>query len=324
MRPRSRICRGLVLLGCSQAVAVHAQRTKVVHLTPGDSVGNVYRAYAPDSPARGLLVLLPGAGDRVHAFSPGGSLQATLPDRMAEQGVVTIVAVPAMETLYVDDTTVRLLDGIVADALRRYHIPVDRVVVGGFSSGGTGALRYAELCAAQGCRAGPGPRGVFAVDSPLDLERLYRSIAPAAQRKGRGVDPAGARRFLGLMAGLLGGSPDDKPVAYRRASVFSASTPDGGNARLLSGIPVRLYSEPDVQWYIENANVGYFGMNATDHSGLISLLRMRGNRAAELITTAGRGHRPNGERYPHSWSIVDEPDLAGWVLARMFGTPAAP
>jgi hypothetical protein len=33
----------------------------------------------------------------------------------------------------------------------------------------------------------------------------------------------------------------------------------------------------------------------------------------ELIITSGKGFRPPGKRNPHSWTIVDEPDLADWV-----------
>ncbi|MDX6747060.1 hypothetical protein SHK09_09685 [Polaribacter sp. PL03] len=34
----------------------------------------------------------------------------------------------------------------------------------------------------------------------------------------------------------------------------------------------------------------------------------------KLINTKNRGYRANGERHPHSWSIVDEKDLINWIL----------
>ena len=33
----------------------------------------------------------------------------------------------------------------------------------------------------------------------------------------------------------------------------------------------------------------------------------------EFITTESRGYRANGNRHPHSWSIVDIGDLIQWM-----------
>ncbi|MEM6265695.1 MAG: hypothetical protein AAGI38_24545, partial [Bacteroidota bacterium] len=33
----------------------------------------------------------------------------------------------------------------------------------------------------------------------------------------------------------------------------------------------------------------------------------------ELIETKNKGHRANGERHPHSWTIVDVPELMRWI-----------
>jgi hypothetical protein len=66
-----------------------------------------------------------------------------------------------------------------------------------------------------------------------------------------------------------------------------------------------------------NRKVDYYSMNALDAAGLILQLKLLGNRDAELITTQERGVRPNGERHPHSWSIVDEPELQAWILRQV-------
>jgi hypothetical protein len=50
---------------------------------------------------------------------------------------------------------------------------------------------------------------------------------------------------------------------------------------------------------------------------LINILRLLGNQDAELITTSGAGHRPDGSHNPHSWSIVDERDLTQWLTDRL-------
>jgi hypothetical protein len=70
----------------------------------------------------------------------------------------------------------------------------------------------------------------------------------------------------------LGGSPTDAAEAYRRQSPVLASLPDGGNARFLSSTPIRLYTEPDVQWWMENRNLDYHAINSVDHAALINVL----------------------------------------------------
>jgi hypothetical protein len=124
--------------------------------------------------------------------------------------------------------------------------------------------------------------------------------------------------ILNTLRAALGGAPDEVPEAYRRNSPLVASLPDGGNARLLRSTPVRLYTEPDVDWWITQRNLDLYDMHVLDHAAFTNVLRIAGNPDAELITTSGKGFRPNGLRHPHSWSIVDEAELAEWI-GRLLG-----
>lgn len=288
---------------------------QVIRRNPADTVGNAYRIYAPTTPPRAMLVLLPGYGDDTDGYDPSnGYTPSTLPARLAERGVLTMVAVPDPETLYEGDRPLMRLDSMVSDVLQRYRIPRERVAFGGFSAGGTGAVRYAQLCAEGRCRAIPRAAAVFGVDPPLDFERLHRSSELIIRRNAPRSNIAEERMIVETLAGALGGSPDQAREAYARHSPLLASAVDGGNARLLASTPIRLYTEPDVQWWMEQRNLDFHGMNAVDHAAMINLLRVAGNARAELIATTGKGFRRDGRRHPHSWSIVDEPELATWLL----------
>ena len=111
----------------------------------------------------------------------------------------------------------------------------------------------------------------------------------------------------------MGGSPAQVREVYRSRSPFLASEKDGGNARWLKSVPIRLYTEPDVVWMIETIGHDYYTMNAMDQAALVLQLRALGNTRANLITTTDKGFRPPGTRNPHSWTIVDEEDLANWI-----------
>jgi len=115
------------------------------------------------------------------------------------------------------------------------------------------------------------------------------------------------------MENALGGSPDEKRDAYRRVSPLLASEPKSENVRTLIHVPVRLYTEPDVVWWIDHGRRDYYTTNSADQAAMILELRELGNQQAELITTTGKGYR-DGKRMPHSWTIVDEADLADWVV----------
>jgi hypothetical protein len=311
----------LPLLAALAAAPLAGQPTEVVRRDPADSVGNRYRIHAPAGPPRALLVLLPGYGGSVDSFEPGsGYTPSTLPARLGGEGVLTLVAVPHPETLYETDRMLARLDSMVAEVVQRYRIPRARVAVGGFSAGGTGAVRYAQHCARRRCRAVPKVAAVFAVDAPLDFERMARHAELATRRQAPRTNVAEERMVLSALRRALGGGPGQARNAYRRSSPLLATEPDGGNARLLSATALRLYTEPDVQWWMEERNLDYYGMNAVDHAAMINLLRIAGNPRAELVATTGRGRRPDGRRHPHSWSIVDEEELARWLVGMLGGT----
>jgi hypothetical protein len=311
---RFMLWRAVLLLGLAACAApLRETPSAVFHRTPGDTLGNRYRVHLSAGKPQGLLVMLPGYGSDVNGFSAASYTPSALPARMARQGVLTVVAVPNPATLYESEEPLRVLDSIIAEVVQQYGLTRDRVVVGGFSSGGTGAVRYAQYCARARCEAVERVAGVFAVDSPLDFERIYRGEDVSIRRGAPATNLAEAQMILSTLRRSLGGSPDEAAEAYRQHSPLLATAPDGGNARLLVGTPIRLYTEPDVQWWMENRNLDYHGMNSVDHAALINLLRIAGNARAELIVTTGKGYRPDGRRHPHSWSIVDEADLARWI-----------
>ncbi len=104
------------------------------------------------------------------------------------------------------------------------------------------------------------------------------------------------------------GSPQESPDNYLKYSAYSAGRPDGGNARFLKDIPVRLYSEPDLEFvrktYCEELQ--YEDINAFDLEKLNKFLNSIGNNKAEYITTKGKGF--------HSWNILDPIDCTEWIL----------
>jgi hypothetical protein len=211
-----------------------------------------------------------------------------------------------------DDDLVTL-KGLIGEVAQELNIPAGSLVVGGISAGGTGAVRYAEYCNSGHCDARSRPVSIFSVDAPLDFESWWNREELNLQRSDPKSSLEESQAILDALRSALGGSPTQARQAYRSRSSFLASEKDGGNARLLKNVSIRLYTEPDIVWRIENTGRDYYTINAVDQAALVLQLRALGNTKAELITTAGKGFRPPGTRNPHSWTIVDEPALVDWI-----------
>jgi hypothetical protein len=293
----------LVLTLSSMAVA--AQDGKIVCRRQFKTQNNCYRVYKPSDSARGLVVILPYYGSDANEFS-----FAALSGLLAKKNVATMVV--SGSGYLIDDDLVTLRE-LIGEVVQELSIPQGSLVVGGISAGGTGAVRYSEYCISGHCEARSRPVGIFSVDAPLDFESWWNRTKLNLLRGNPKSGLQESQAILDALHSAMGGSPNQVRQTYRSRSPFLVSEKDGGNARFLKNVPIRLYTEPDVVWWIENKGCDYYTINAIDQAALLLQLRALGNTKAELITTTGKGFRPPGARNPHSWTIVDEPELADWI-----------
>lgn len=269
------------------------------------------RAYSPTGPARALVVYLPHYGGKVDVWEA-----SILPEQLAQKGIVSVVGLPVPEgSGFMTDDSLQALHALLLDAVERFQTPPDKIVLGGFSAGGVGAVRYGEVAVQGSLMVAFRPCAIFAVDPPLDLRRWYRGLQLIVQRNYPTLMLDEAREVIQVLHYILGGSPDEVPEAYLQASAATAFAEQGGNLKYLRDIPIRLYTEPDVLFFMEEYLTDLYSLNSLDVVFAINELRAMGNQRAELIITSGKGYRPDfgGMRMPHAWSIVDEPELAGWI-----------
>jgi len=273
---------------------------------------------------RAVLVLMPGFGGAFSEFSEAGSTAAhrsVLADSLAARGIALVLAAPPAGVLFGDDTHLQQLEATIRETVGKLGADALPLAIGGFSAGGTDAVLFAERCAAGRCTMPHTVRAVFAVDAPLDWFRLWENASMVVEHRPPGANVEEAQRILVALEARLGAQPSPASSRYLESSPLAATARGGGNARSLAGVAVRAYTEPDIQWWIEQRGLDYYGMNAVDAASLIRHLKLLGNTRAELVVTTGRGYRANGLRHPHSWSIVDQVDLASW-LARELLSPS--
>lgn len=292
----------------------YGQKIEKVSLDKNDPSHDCYTAIIPEKqPLAGYLVLIPGFGE-----TPERTMQQTdLPLRCAEKGILTIIPTftDGVMSFGVDDSSQKSLTAIIEDATKKFNLGAQRFYIGGFSIGGSAAVKYAEIALSGNFKNKP--IAVFAVDPPLDFERFYNSskrdlrLSSGSQLNQENV------YMVGRIEQVMGGTPEDALKNYYAISPYSYSDTEQKAIKSLVKIPIRMYSEPDVNWWIENRSSDFSGMNVLDCSAMINELKRLGNSQAELIVTENKGYRkPDNKRHPHSWSIVDNEKLIGWLLEK--------
>jgi len=189
--------------------------------------------------------------------------------------------------------------------------PTEKVYIGGFSSGGNVALLVGNLLTASAAYDIV-PKGIFIVDSPLDLAELYNSSNKSIQQNPS--EPSQEDVWLVEALGNQFGTPDKDIAPYEKVSVYTLQTENIENISALKQTKIRLYTEPDTVWWKENRMADYDQMNAYPIKELSKILKKSGFTGVEYLPTDNKGYRANGQRHPHSWSIVDKQDLINWML----------
>jgi len=161
------------------------------------------------------------------------------------------------------------------------------------------------------------PIAVYGVDPPLDWSRIYYSFQRTKELNFSEVAVNEATNYLTKLNQQFGGSPDEVPDIYYKNSMFSKNVKEGGNAKFLINTPIRIYSDPDIDWHLTERQTDYYDINALDQTAMINQLRISGNQNAEFINALGKGYRLNGMRHPHSWSIAEPNELMSWILNRL-------
>jgi hypothetical protein len=285
---------------------VSATDSTDMYITDGQSKDLFYSILVPDKKIIGVLVLLPGTWERMeHVLSSNKELC-----QLAFTNGIAVIVPSVNQRLTLNTAVLDFLNAAFSDAITRYKLPADKFVLGGFSMGGLFSIRYTEFAIENNATTAVVPKAVYSVDGPTDLANHYKEFQRAAARNPNAQEPKYA---LDELKKYTGGSPEEVPEKYIYYSTFSKSATDGGNAKLLKNIPVRIYNDVDVNWWLTNRGADLYSMNALDQSAMINVLHRLGNKQAEFINAFGKGYRLEGNRHPHSWSIVDAAECISWI-----------
>lgn len=194
----------------------------------------------------------------------------------------------------------------ILKALEKNRKPI---YLGGFSSGGNMALLMANHLKQQ---SKLNLKGVFVVDSPIELQALYEASLRIAKRKAH-PDAIAESNYLIQLFEQNFGNTQDSLHNYKKYSPFSSTSKGQQNLNALKNTKLRFYTEPDADWWMENRKAPPEDSNAPLLRNAAKRLKDLHFNQVELIETRNRGYRADGRRHPHSWSIVDVEDLVEWM-----------
>jgi hypothetical protein len=280
-----------------------------IFVNDGDSKALFYFALVPKDSIKGTLILLPSTYEKPEeVFNNNIKLNELASDNHLLIIIPSINYNPCLNAV-----SLNFLNTAFSDMLKKYNPPQDKIIIGGFSLGGMNALRYSEMALENNSTTVIKPKAVYAVDPPLDYAQAYYTALRLIEKNFSEISVNEAKSGIEKANSQFGGTPDKFPEIYVQYSPYSRSEKNGGNAALLKNIPVRIYCDPDINWWMKNRRMDYYDMNALNQTAMINQLNILGNDKAEFINALGKGYRIDGTRHPHSWSIVDADDCINWI-----------
>lgn len=213
--------------------------------------------------------------------------------------------------LYLKSDEKKRLAELVERTIYQYNLPKKNIFIGGFSGGGNVALLLADYLVKT--KSTIKPKGVFVVDSPVDLLGLYKTAKKNIENN-FSQPSVQESTWIKRHFDNIFGQPKNGIENYEAYSPYTYKTQNIKNLTGLKKLKIRFYIEPDLKWWRKNRKNEYKDLNAFYIQKLTEKLKTEfGDNNIELIKTENQGYRANGQRHPHSWSIVNKKELIKWM-----------
>jgi len=235
--------------------------------------------------------------------------EAKFLDKIENDGITTLLLNINMK-LYLSEEEKASYSKLINSILDDNKVDKSNVYIGGFSGGGNISLLVTNHLLKTNNELKP--KGVFAIDSPIDIEKLYYNAKADIAKHASEVSYEESLYIVDLLEKSIG-NPKDSILNYKKLSPYLSSIDYNENIKYLKDIKVNLYCEPDLEWQGENRNRKYEELNAYMLDKAYQSLKKIGSSKAKFIKTKNKGYRANGEKNPHSWSLVNKKDLLDWI-----------
>jgi hypothetical protein len=282
--------------------------TSNLYTNDGESTELYYLKLIPKGVIKGAIVILPSGGETTQDLVK----QISIPKLAFDKGIATII--PAINWGTEDrNVEIQTLNTIFKEIVKEHNIPKENFILGGLSNGGMISFAYTQQSVKDKKKTYLKPKGVFGLDVPLDKAHFYEYCEREIKRNFSELGVGEAKWIMNNYNEIYGGSPKEFPEKYIEASIYSNGIKNGGNAEYLKDIPIRMYTDLDVNWLMNERRRDLYDWNGTDIVAMINDLKLMGNKDANVIITMGKGIKLDGTKHPHSWGIMDNQDCFDWI-----------
>ncbi|WP_165731230.1 hypothetical protein [Polaribacter sp. 20A6] len=231
---------------------------------------------------------------------------------IAKKNQISLVLMNYSNKLWLEENDKKNLATLLQNTLEKHNLSHKDIYIGGFSSGGIVSLLISNYITGMK-EFYIDPKGVFIADSPIDLLALYKASEINIKKNFSDVAVQESTWILQLFNKELG-NPKDGISKYEKHAVFTSESNYTKNLSNLKNTKIRLYTEPDLNWWKVNRKTDFEQTNAYYIQKLSKSLHKLDFKDVTYITTKNKGYRANGDRHPHSWSIIDKENLFNWIL----------
>ena len=251
-----------------------------------------------------ILILFPGGASTSKEIKEEFDI---LP--IATDNNISVLLMNFNRHLWIDENQTKGLAKKLDSIFIENKIEKNDVFFGGISIGGNVVLTLTNYLKQN--KYSIKPKGVFIVDSPIDLYALYESsikdVKNTKLTEERLEEPKMIISYFERKFGV-----DSLLNNIQKVSPFTMET-DWNNVPNLKAIKLRFYIEPDSLWWMENRQTDFESTNAYAIQQISNHLGKEGWNQIELIETKDKGFKSNGKKHPHSWSIVNPEELLNWI-----------
>lgn len=265
-----------------------------------------YHILQPDGKSNAVLILFGGFPENAPLIRE----EFDIVD-LAVKNKVTVVYMNYNQKLWLEEEDKFQLQHRLNTIFEEHNLPIENIHIGGFSSGGNVSFHLGNHLSKN--PLGLKPKGVFLIDSPIDLVALWKASEKNIKRNFSDVSVNESEYILNTLNTRLG-NPNYSLSNYEELAVFTSVSNYIQNVRYLKDTKIRMYSEPDFDWWKDNRKADADQLNAVYIEKLAASMKSSGFSNVTYIATKNKGYRANGNRHPHSWSIVDQEDFMKWLI----------
>jgi hypothetical protein len=261
----------------------------------------------PTENSKAVLILFGGYGEK-----PADIKREFEISEIAKNNQISLIFMNYSNKLWLEENEKMNLAKLLQNTLEKHNLNKNDIYIGGFSSGGIVSLLISNYITGMK-QFYIDPKGVFIVDSPIDLLGLHKASKKNIERNFSDIAVQESNWIIDKFDKKLG-NPKNGISNYEKHSVYTLESNYTKNLKKLKNTKIRLYTEPDIDWWKKNRMADYEQTNAFHINKLSESLKDLGFKSVEYIPTKNKGYRANGERHPHSWSIIDKENLIDWIL----------